>query len=376
MLVLGNAHTYDLPVVHGTAVLWLAAAVLSRRLTLGRALLMYGPMAALTLPAALWQWHVLQADPLYRAKAETPTLSGPYANLAAGYGLTWLLALAGVLWLLLGRSPERPRLARLIPWAVLASALPYAPLPVQRKLVEGLQFPLCLLASVAICHALGARLARGSAPEGHVRLRVALAAVVVTLLSLPSNLLFYADCIRNVRTNNADLAGAWMPPVYLEAGDHEAIRELARRCVGREVVLSSTMIGYYIPTLTPCHVVAGHWGESIYLLPTPAGGWERAPYERYAAPAVRSFFSPRTTPGTRARLLLIFRVSYVYCGPIENALYATGVPRPLSSGVPVGPTADAVLAELPFLERVYSARGVSLYRVAPSLELAQFVREN
>jgi hypothetical protein len=363
LMVLANVHTYDVPIVHLTIIAWLVMAVATKRLRLPRALLLYAIMFVMTLPAGVWQWHVMQADPLYRAKAQTPTLARPYLDYVVGYGLPWLLAAVGIGWLALAKPFERPRLAYLIPWVVIASGIIYLPVPWQRKMAEGMHFPICLLASVTLVMALGGRLARAYPTPRAADIRLFLLVAFVAVASMPSNVMFYADCLRNVRTNNADLAYAMMPPIYLEPGEYAAMQELAKRGTSRDVVLASSMMGSYIPALTRCRVVAGHWGESAYVTPARGGGWKREPFESYAMPAVLRFYSPTVTPLEQAATLMAFNVTYVFCGPVENRLYAA------RSGGSPDDAADRELLELPILHKVYSQGGVSLFQVAPPAEV-------
>ncbi len=97
LLLLANAHTYDIIGVHLTVIAWLAIAVATRRCTTWRALGHYAIMFAMTLPAVAYQWHVMDADPVYRAKADTETLSGPIGDYITGYGISWVLALGGII---------------------------------------------------------------------------------------------------------------------------------------------------------------------------------------------------------------------------------------------------------------------------------------
>jgi hypothetical protein len=368
LMLLGNVHTYDLPVVHLTILAWLAIAVATKRLPLLRAALMYAVMLAMTLPSGLWQWHVMQTDPIYRAKADTPTLSQPYIDYVLGHGVPWLLAVVAVGWLAFGKSTERRRLAHLVPWAVIASAVIYLPVPWQRKTAEGMHFPICLLAAATLAIALGDLLARRSPGPKVADVRLFAVAAFAVLIAMPSNVLFYSDCLHHVRTNNADLSHVMMPPVYLEPGEYAAIRELAAKGTDRDVVLSSSMMGNHIPALTPCRVVAGHWGESVYVTPVAGGGWERQPFESYAMPLTLRFFSPMSSGVEKAATLLAFNVTYVFCGPVEDSLYAA------RSASPTEGMADRALSALPFLQQVYSQGGVSLFRVAPATEVLGFVQ--
>ena len=368
LMVLGNVHTYDLPVVHLTIVVWLLMAVATKRLSVWRALPMYAVMLVLTLPAGAWQWHVMQTDPLYRAKADTPTLSRPYIDYVLGHGVPWVLALIGIGWLAVTRSVQRARLAYLVPWAAIASAVIYLPVPWQRKMAEGMHFPVCLLAAATVGLALGDWLTRRFQDPKAGELRLFAVVTAIVLISMPSNVLFYADCFRHVRTNNADLAQVMMPPMYLQRGEYAAMQELAARGAGRDVVISSSTMGSHIPALTPCRVVAGHWGESVYVLPTATGGWQRQPFESCALPVVLRFFSPDSSEVEKAATLLAFNVTYVFCGPAEDGLYARRAPAPVPG------MAREALTGLPFLSEVYAADGVSLFRVAAPAEVLGYLR--
>lgn len=375
MLGLGNAHTYDLPVVYLVMVAWAAMGLIARRLPWQRVLVQLAVMVVLSMPALVWQYHVLRSDAVYRAKADTLTQSGPYLNFICGYGIVWFLGAAGAVWVLVTRGPERARLGYMVAWAVIGSAALYTPVSFQRKMVEGLHFPLCMLAAVAVAKVIGGWMARHAPPGRAIEGRLVFVAFAVVLLSLPSNVLFYADCFRAIRTNNAELAQALMPPIYLEAGEIAAIRELADGTTDRDVVMASSIIGSYLPAHARCHVVAGHWAESVYLVPGPFGKLEPAPFARYALPAVMRFFSARAAPADKAALLLSFGVSYVFCGPRERDLYAASQSQlPSLRGQPVD--ADADLGRLPFLKRIYSRDGVSLFAVAPPGVLAAAIRGN
>ncbi len=372
LLVLGNVHTYDILVVNLTLVLWMALGALTQRWSWKRAAGHYAIILLLSLPSVAWQWHVMDADPVYRAKAETPTLAGPFLNYAFGQGVPWLLALVGAAWALFSKSLERGRFLYVVVWAVVASLVIYAPVPSQRKLAEGMHFPICILAALAVAKVLGGWMARHSRDDRALRTRLALATTVIVLISIPSNIMFYTDCFQAVWTNNAGLIHVLMPPIYLEPGEIRAIDLLGADGTDQDVVMCSSMIGNHIPALTRCRVVAGHWAETLHLAPT-GGGFRRLPFEAYALPAVTAFFSSRTTPAKKAQILLRFRATCVFCGPIEEAIYAS------SAGVPPGALGSAPLAAsdefsaLPYLERVHQEAGVSLFRVTSQMALVEAV---
>lgn len=370
LLLLGNIHTYDILVVNLTLACWLLLGSLTRRWPWTRAALHYGLILLLSAASPAWQWHVMDADPVYRAKAETATLSGPFLNYALGQGLPWLLALGGAAWVLAGKSEERARLGYVVVWAVVASLVIYVPVPSQRKLAEGMHFPICILAAVTVAKVLGRWLARATRSDRAVKSGLAVAVAIIVLASLPSNLLFYRDCFEAVWTNNAVLLHVLMPPIYLEPGEIGAIRVLGSEGTGRDAVMCSSMIGNHIPALTRCRVVAGHWAETLYLQPTP-GGVRRLSFADYALPAVSGFFSSRSSPAQKAQILLRFGVTYVFCGPFEDALYALSLPATAVGAETADSGAATALSALPYLHAEYEEGGVTLFRVGPRAALLE-----
>ena len=369
LLVLANVHTYDVIGVHFTVLTWLIVAIATRRTSAWRALLHYAIMFAMTLPAVGWQWHVVQADELYRAKASTVTASGPFLNYVTGFGIPWLLAVAAAVWIARTSSPERRRLAQLIPWAVIASAVIYLPVPWQRKAVEGLHLPICLLAAVALVQGLGGYAERKSSGDQRSGRVVFLATVAVVLLSLPSNMLFYSDCLYNVRTNNADLRAVLMPPMFLEPGEYAACRKLAELGKEQDVVISSSTLGSHIAALTPCRVVAGHWAETIHVLPSVTGGTRVLPFHEYALPAVFGFYAYGSSPADRARILSRFGVNYAVLGPTEAQIYASGLPGPSPEVADAVHIATLALGELPYLQPIFSAGLTTVFAVTSASDV-------
>jgi len=347
VLLLGNVHTYDMlvlaPLIVALHLGWAAAGAAPWRRAIG-GLLLFG---LCSLPGPLWAVHTLQGDPAYRLKALTATPAGPPLNYVFGYGFVTVLAVVGTYVLVANRGRARHREVVALVWVVLGSAVLYlCRVSIQRKLVEGLHVPLCLLAALAL-----ARLPRRWAGFG---------IAAAGLLAAPSNLYFVADCVYNVRTNNAALAGALMPPIYITTGEDRAMRWAHGALSEDDVVLSVSTTGSYIPTRARCKVVAGHWAETL-------------DFSMIVSDIVAPFFLPWQPEGTgaapnlRREALKRSGATYVFFGPQEAAFEramladaeAKGMPLPMPPGWQPG----ADLARLPYLKRVYSAEGVAVYRV-------------
>ncbi|MGB9620800.1 MAG: hypothetical protein ACPL7K_10330, partial [Armatimonadota bacterium] len=187
LLVLGNVHTYDVVTV---ACMWGAYVIVvgfARRRLPTRLIGLSGLAAIIAAPSVAYQYHLYRVDPIFRARANSPTPSPAIWSYFAGYGLVLLGALCGM-WLCSraskARSAENTR-RNLLPtvWAVVGFVLPYIPIAQQRKLVMGLHIPLCMLCTCALS-TLTARLPRPSA-------RGVLLAFI--LLSSGSNLSFLVN---------------------------------------------------------------------------------------------------------------------------------------------------------------------------------------
>jgi hypothetical protein len=234
------------------------------------------------------------------AKVETPTLSPPMLDMAAGYGLILLLAILGA-WYAIRQWKDTPRLMLPLCWAVSHWVLLYAVRPVatpdfhwkplfsfQRKMAEGLHMPLCVLAAVGLVMVVAPRLGSSAAetsadgetvapagvlpagarsgpsgPGGRGGVGAGVLIALAVVLSMPSNALFVDDCLHNVATNNRDLVGYLQPPIYLRFPEVRAIERLADVASEDGVVMCSSLTGSHIPPTAGCLVFAGHWAETL-----------------------------------------------------------------------------------------------------------------
>ena len=407
LLILGNAHSYDVFVVYGAMSLWLVWALLTRQTT-AIGILHLAVIFAISAPAVAWAWYTQHADPSYLAKTLTPTKSAQPFDYAMSYGLVLLLAALGGLISL--RAP-RWRLLWGFPavWVAMNAGLIYAPVSFQRKMAEGLHIPLCLLAalglgallwgnSIATDRAVGpfppspkGRGGRGvrragrrmmqavepfspsppvergpggevlysPSPEGRdgrgakrprPPYETAIIAALVVMLTIPSNFMFISDCLGHVAQNNLDLLNVLVPPAYLTADDAAAMRWLGANTRESDVVLSSSLTGNHIPAHAPCLVYAGHWAETLHYGDT--------------LKAVSMFYVPGQTAAIRRQVLAITRATYVYLGPCERMLQQ-GVAE-VYADVSQGKTADDLATSSDLLQPVFRSGQVTIFRVMPA----------
>ncbi|HID05547.1 MAG TPA: hypothetical protein EYP10_00210, partial [Armatimonadetes bacterium] len=158
-MLLGNVHTYVAValvavfavwwVFHIIWCAWLQHLRLNQTNFTGNSLTLAGVFIVVALAGALGalpQWLAFRADPAFRMKALTPTLTPPVWILCASYGFITLLALIGIGIAVRTRWHALPMA---LGWIVGIAISIYLPVSFQRKMIEGLHIPLCLLAAYA-----------------------------------------------------------------------------------------------------------------------------------------------------------------------------------------------------------------------------------
>lgn len=283
-------------------------------------------------PLVLYYAYVLRTNPVFRAwDAQAGTPSPPWPHYLLAYAPYLFL---GALALIRYRSEQggnRDR-RRLILWAWLLAValLIYAPLPAQRRFVQGAQVPLSILAAAGWAHValpwlarrrLVATLARRPRYSMAGLLRLATVCLVV-LLALSNLYVLASVCVSSV-VQQPD-------PLFRPTTEMEAARWLRTAGERGAVLLGSYQTGNLVAARAGNPVLLGHWAETV-------------DYEEKEA-LVRRFFAAGTGNGWRRDLLVQYGVHYVWWGPREQAL-GTFAPD-----------------EAPYLQLVY-ADGVAIYEV-------------
>ena len=336
LLVLGNIHTYDVFAVW--VVLGVTAAIGNRESGIGnresgfgKRLATVAAMVAIGLPSVIWALYATYSDPSFLAKGLTPTPAFRFVDYAVAYGLIGLLAAVGAV-LSFSRIPN-PGSRLPVVWALANALVLFIPVSFQRKMIEGLHLPLCILAGFAVSW-LAQQITRGLRERGktkHAMERIVLTVCVVVVLCIPSSALFVSQCLESVKTNNAALLQVLQPPIYLDPPDAQAMAWLRGNATRNDVVLSSSLIGSTIPTVCPAKVWVGHWAETLHFR-------DRL---RDANELLRAAPTPQALRDRGLTML--------YAGPLEGALNG-------SAGLDLGSGG---------LQCVYDEQGVRIYRVPP-----------
>ncbi len=371
LLVVGNVHTYDVFVLNAAIALYFVLLVAMNRVRLRHALTHLIVIFGIGLPAPVWAWWTSQQDPAYYQKIMTKTLSPPLLDLAVGYGLILILAVAGTVHAL-RHCREQPRLLLPACWVAVNVPLLYAPVSFQRKMAEGLHIPLCLLAALGLVMVIAPRLGRprrvsepepGVLPAGR-RLRaaalragpspgrVALLIVGAVVLTMPSNALFVAGCLDNVATNNRALLPVLQPPIYLSFNEVRALEFLGRHADEDDIVLCSSLTGSYVPTRAPCLVFAGHWAETLHFADAVA--------------FIGNFLLPGRSGRVLARAIDEVGADWVIYGP-QEALIATQMVLSAGGEPPEDPAEQFRDATRDVLAEAFTAGDVTVYSVISRL---------
>jgi hypothetical protein len=326
-LALCVVHPFNLLLVAVILGLFWALRSWRRRAFQAREAAALAVLMAVPLPLVLYIFVALDSNPVFRSwSAQNITVSDSPIYYLLGYGLVALLALPGAV-----RAVRRGEEHGLFPvvWVGAAALLLYAPFKMQRRMIEGFQAPLAVLATQGLVGWLMplvgcSRLARRAARWGYPRRRLSrLLALLVLALAALSNVYLLASLSLAAASRDESM--------FYRRAEVRAVEWLAANSADADTVLSSYIIGGYIPAHIGHRVFWGHWCETA---DRPGKGLE-----------VRAFFSASTPDEQRRDILRRYGVAYVFYGPREKAL------------------GDFDPATAPYLERTFNEGEVSLFRV-------------
>ena len=283
--ILGNMHSYD--VLHLSAA-WGLFLVVWTVLKRGKGVALSWARAlvalALTLPTTLYMYHVFNAEAVFKARANVPTLSPAVWHYFLGYGLVFVLAVVaavkmaptprpspasgrgeqegGETWAVSSvpvlSDPPLPlagegrgvgaSLPLALCWAVGGLLVCYLPFAFQRKMLMGEHIPLCLLAGIG-----AAWLARRYTP----RIQVVSLALLV-LASAPSNALFLVRDMRHLETDHSE---THLSP-FLASDLIDVYRWFRANTPTDAAVVGLPGLCTYLPGEAGRVVWTGHWAET------------------------------------------------------------------------------------------------------------------
>jgi hypothetical protein len=319
-LLMGLIVPFYVPVawaVMGAA--WLVLCLRHRRVMWGEVWLAAIP-ALISAPVVGYSLWVFNSDPVYAVwSAQNLILSPHPLHYLAAYGVPLLLAAFAVrdAW----RS-ERPVWLALA-WVGVVPFLVYLPFNLQRRLVEGVQVPLSLLAAWGLVEIsnLQSPVSRGKRQEARGR-RWLIVSVVLVAMSLTNVMLVAGNA----------LVLQWHPaPVYRDVAEVAALGWLGGQIEPDDVVLSSYETGNYLPARVWARVFVGHGPETVHFAEKKA--------------LMTRFFDAATDNAWRQELLKGYDIDYVFWGPAERRV------------------GDFDPQEAVYLREVYEADGYFIFEV-------------
>jgi hypothetical protein len=303
--LLAVVHPYMVVVVSGVA---LVAAIsvpllggrgnwIARYSSGARALAGFG-MAA--VPGAAYLLYLRRSNNVMQEWVRvTDTLSPAPWEYLLGFGIVAVLGSFGFVKIWRGRSIYGKML---LIWAVIQFALLYVPLTIQRRLVEGLQLPLAIAASVAVF-----AITRTFRHIKAFRYRKAVLVGIIVFASL-TNLGFVVGQLIDRGPRPGD---AWR---YMPADLNSAFDWLQSNAPRDSVMFSSYVTGNMAPSRTGLRVFFGHYAQTIQ--------------SDQKAEQVTAFYSNAMSEDAKRRLFDAHRVSYVIYGPFERRISREFVPPP------------------------------------------------
>ncbi len=257
------------------------------------------------LPALVigYNFYYFTFDPFYRVWATQNLALSPHpAHYLMGYLVIGGLALWGV-WTM---SPaQRTRWQLLWVWALLAPALAYLPFGLQRRLIFGVQNPLCLLAAAGLVRGVALPFGRMRIVKRLLRrprysrsgLRRLLIATVVISTTITNLLLITGNCITVLQRTT---------PIFHPRAELEMLDWLRTHSQPTDTVLCAYQTGNYAPVRAGNRVFLGIGSETLDI--------ERKRVD------VQRFFNLAESDKWRQSLLREYGIAYVVIGPDERAL--------------------------------------------------------
>ncbi|MBN1954969.1 MAG: hypothetical protein JW900_07945 [Anaerolineae bacterium] len=265
-----------------TGAMGLALALRQRRLPWREARLALLPLL-IPAPVVLYSVWVFASDAVYASWAAQNLIRSPHPlHYLAAFGL--LLALGALAARRTWRE-EGPGWTMLA-WIAVVPLLAYLPVNVQRRLVEGVQIPLSLLAARGVV---------GLARPG-TRLQ-AITLPLLVVLSLTNGVLVGGSCLAVTLQS---------PPIFRDIREVAALDWLNDRVQADDVVLAAYETGNYLPVRVGARVFVGHGPESVNC----------AEKKRLVA----RFFDPATSDVWRRELLAEYQIDWVFWDPPTQAL--------------------------------------------------------
>lgn len=287
-LVMGLSVPFYIAVLYAILGVWGLAALLRTRRFPTRLFCRCVLAAFIPAPLLLYNVVVFATNPVMGAWSAQNVLPSPHPlQYLFGYGLLALLALPAIRWA--WRRGRHSTAHALLPaWIVAGPVLAYLPINVQRRFLEGIFVPLCILAAFGL-RLWWIRAKRRYRRKLRVSWRMAVASVL--LLLLPTNMLLLLSGLLAAQSPNP------ANRLFHRPAEIAALDYLNANAPADSIVLSDFDTGNYLPARTSLRVVIGHGPETIRL--------------DEKREQVRRFFDGQLSAQEQRALLRLYKVRYI-----------------------------------------------------------------
>jgi hypothetical protein len=213
--------------------------------------------ALVPLPYLVYNFYVFATNPVLAAWSGQNILPSPNPmHYVFGYGVLAILALPAIRW---GwqRGKHQTSYLLLPAWVLAGPIFAYIPITVQRRLLEGIFVPLCILAVMGMY--LWWRGSRIRRYPRRARLVWRESVIGVLALTLPTSFLILLTSAQAASTPNSTSR------LFHSSGEIAALDWLNTHAVPDSVVLCSFDIGNYLPARTSLRAFIGHGPETLNL---------------------------------------------------------------------------------------------------------------
>jgi hypothetical protein len=271
---------------------------------------------------ALYTWLVFRSDPIYGQWGSTPITSPTPLLYALTYVIPIVLAMGGG-WHIIRRHDAG--LIFLVIWMIVGPLMLYAPTNVQRRLIEGWQLPLSVMAAYGLVRYVLPMVRRAARSPIAARRLPRASAITIVALMTPTYVLMLFWHI---------MAAATPPSMFFEDGSLVAAANwLNQNATYDDGVLASYPSSTILPSRAGVRVLLGHPSETVSVVDRRA--------------EVAQFFQSATSDQWRRDLLNRFRLDYVLVGPSEKHL------------------GDFDPTRATYLKEVFAANDTRVYQVLP-----------
>ncbi len=254
----------------------------------------YALFVGISAPAVAYHWWLTHLTRNARFMLDTNvTLTPSFGYVAAGLGVVLPLAAYGALRLRGHASMSAPHRRALALWAAVQLLVIYGPLTFQRRLIEGIAFPLAALAAPVVVAAYD-RYASRKEWRPYV---IAYAPLIAAVLFLPSTV---GAVVRSLSVNEPSMRAI----SFITPGERAAYAWIASRTPPDAVILAGEGAGNLVIGLGERKTYLGHWANTI------DSGRKRA--------QVNGFYGV-WTDDERRDFLIRERITHVVVGAAERA---------------------------------------------------------